>query len=552
MLLKNHQFNKISLISNRFNLLKTKTISSINEFFKSEIILYNSNNTNNTNNANNDKSYINIENNYNKFFNNIELKNFDKINTVIDNTFDKPNHDTIDNILDDNLNNNKLITINNNNKLKINTIDSTTPLNTGKEKLVILGSGWGGARLARDIDCKNIYDLTIISSKNHMVFTPLLASSCVGTVHNQSVIENIRHIQPGLRAPENHFYLAYAENIDFDNNIIECVSSNNKKFHIGYDKLVIATGGTPLTFNIPGVDKYTYFLKNLDDSIKIRKKLLENICLAGIPNIKIEDRNKLLHFVIVGGGPTGVEFASELSNFINEDMSSYNPRIKTSAKITLIEGNEVLNSFDKKLSSYAIQKLIDAGVYIKKAQVSKINETNIELNDGSIMDYGMCVWSTGIGSTQFVDKLKLKKSKNGRIIVDDRLRVFNNDNTINNNVYALGDACINEKNPLPPLAQVAEQQGKHLAYYLNNIDLKNINKNNNDKFKYNHLGSMVSLTTGDGILEIGNSKKIKFTGLTSWITWRSAYLTKLQSSKNKINILSQWIGTYIKGREIGF
>ena len=444
---------------------------------------------------------------------------------------------------------NKLVVSDNNNITSKHIIDHTMPLNTGKKRLVILGCGWAGARLARDIDYIDKYDLTIISSKNHMVFTPLLASSCVGTVHNQSVIENIRHLQPGLRLPQNHFYLAHAKNIDTHNNTIECVSDNNSKFKIGFDKLVIATGGQPLTFNIPGVHENTYFLKNLNDSIKIRKKFLENICMAGIPNLVTSERNKLLHFVIVGGGPTGVELASEISNFINEDMSSYNPRIKSSAKITLIEGNEVLNSFDKTLSLHAIQKLIDGGVYIKKAQVCKVNKNNIELNDGSIIEYGLCIWSTGIGSTEFINNLNFNKSKNGRLLVDDLLRVYNSDNNlVNDNIYAIGDICVNEKNPLPPLAQVAEQQGKFLACYLNNID--SINETNG--FNYNHLGSMVSLTTGNGILEIGKSKKYKFTGLTSWIAWRSAYLTKLQSSKNRLNIMSQWMGTIINGREIGF
>ena len=444
----------------------------------------------------------------------------------------------------------KLIILNNNNDIISKPIiDSTMPLNTGKKRLVVLGCGWAGARLAKDIDCINKYDLTVISSKNHMVFTPLLASSCVGTVHNQSVIENIRHLQPGLRLPQNHFYLAHVKSINTQNNTIECISDNDNKFKIQFDKLVIATGGKPLTFNIPGVYENTYFLKNLNDSIKIRKKLLENICLAGIPNLVTSERNKLLHFVIVGGGPTGVELASEICNFINEDMYSYNPRIKSSAKITLIEGNEVLNSFDKTLTSYAIQKLIDGGVYIKKAQVCKVNRDNIELNDGSVIDYGLCVWSTGIGTTQFINSLDFNKSKTGRLLVDDLLRVYDsNTNRVNNNIYALGDVCINEKNPLPPLAQVAEQQGKFLAYYLNNIDIMS----ETNSFNYNHLGSMVSLTTGNGILEIGKNKKYKFTGLTSWIAWRSAYLSKLQSSKNKLNIASQWLGTIIKGREIGF
>lgn len=528
MILYKNNLRNINLIKNKLNLLKTKSLVSINNFMNN-INFYEKEKPPLPKKSLNDKFSFFIDKS-SQMLNNFTLidpyKNLNKDDQLI--------------LLDNKMNNT--------NKLQNIIIDTKMPLKTGKKRLVILGTGWAGARLAKDIDCINKYDLTIISSKNHMVFTPLLASSCVGTVHNQSVIENIRHLQPALRAPQNHFYLAHAKSIDTYNKTIDCVSDNNTTFRIGFDKLVIATGGKPMTFNIPGVNENAYFLKNLNDSIKIRKKLLENVCLAGIPTIKSEERDKLLHFVIVGGGPTGVEFASELSNFINEDMSSYNPNIKASAKITLIEGNELLNSFDKNLSSYAIQKLIDGGVYIKKAQVNKINKNIIELSDGSTIDYGMCIWSTGIGSSEFIKRLDLKKINNGKILVDDLLRVYNTNNRVNDDIYALGDACANKENPLPPLAQVAEQQGKFLAYYLNNID----SLSEDHKFNYNHLGSMVSLTTGKGILQIGTNNKYKFTGLTSWLAWRSAYLTKLQSSKNKINILSQWIGTYIKGREIGF
>lgn len=437
------------------------------------------------------------------------------------------------------------------NSMQTNIIDNTIPFNTGKKRLVILGSGWAGARLAQDIDCIDKYDLTIISSKNHMVFTPLLASSCVGTVHSQSVIENIRHLQPGLKFPQNHFYLAYAENIDTVNNVVECVNNKNSKFKVGYDKLIIATGGKPQTFNIPGVEENAHFLKSVDDSVKIRKKLLENVCLAGIPNIKTNEKNKLLHIVIVGGGPTGVEIASEITNFINEDMYNYNPDIRANSKITLIEGNEILNSFDVSLRSHAICKLIDNGVIIKKAQVKYIDKDYIKLDDESKLNYGICIWSTGIGPTKFTKSLDFKKSKNGQLLVDDSLRVYDKNSNIINNVYALGDTSVIENNPLPSLAQVAEQQGKFLAYYLNNTYDSNIIDENNI-FKYNHFGSMVCLTTANGLLEIGDSKKYKFTGLTSWLAWRSAYLTKLQTSKNKINIASQWLGTITNGREIGF
>tara|TARA_B100000963_G_scaffold361809_1_gene399870 strand:- start:6410 stop:7660 length:1251 start_codon:yes stop_codon:yes gene_type:complete len=409
-----------------------------------------------------------------------------------------------------------------------------------KQRIVIIGSGWAGSAVTKLIDCKNKYNITVVSNRNHMVFTPLLASSCVGTVHSLSAIESIRHIQPNLRDPDNHFYLGNVNYIDKNNKKIICKTKTDKKFEVDYDKLIITIGGKPSTFNIEGVHDYVHFLKNLKDADKIRNHILENICLSGIPGTNIEEKNKLLNFVVVGGGPTGVEFASELSNFINEDMYKYNPNAKNIAKITLIEGNEILGNFDSSLKDYAKIKLMNGGVNIKKANVSKIEKNKIYLSDGSIIEYGMCIWSTGVEPHDLVNNFDCIKSNNGKIKVNESLNIYNLDGTVNCDIYSLGDCSEIENNPLPPLAQVAEQQGIFLANNLNN-DTKN-------KFVYNHKGSMVTLTTGSAVLD----SKIKIKGITSWLLWRSVYFTKLITIKNKLNIVSQWFGSWFKGREISF
>ncbi len=410
-----------------------------------------------------------------------------------------------------------------------------------KERIVVIGSGWAGSTIAKNINCKTKYNLTVVSNRNHMVFTPLLASSCVGTLHSLSVIENVRHIQPNLRDPDNHFYLGIVNFIDKTNKKIHCKAVNDKTFEVDYDKLVIATGGKPSTFGIEGVSKYAHFLKNLNDAQKIRNNILKNICLSGIPGTTLEEKEKLMNFVIVGGGPTGVEFASELCNFINEDMHKYNPNAKNLAKITIIEGNEILGSFDSSLKDYAYSKLINAGVNIKNSQVNKIEKDKIYLSDGTIINYGICVWSTGIEPGDLVKNFDCIKSKNGKIRVNEFLNIYNLDGSINEDIYSLGDCVEIENNPLPPLAQVAEQQALFLSDSLNNLNTKN-------KFKYNHRGSMVTLTTGSAILE----STVKIKGITSWFLWRSVYLTKLISIKNKLNVASQWFGSWIKGREISF
>ncbi|KAF5831526.1 hypothetical protein DUNSADRAFT_12996 [Dunaliella salina] len=152
--------------------------------------------------------------------------------------------------------------------------ESKLPLSTGRPRLVCLGTGWGGARLLHDIDPK-LYDITVISMRNHMVFTPLLSSTCVGTLEPQAVAVHITDIQPAL-------------------------------FKVPYDKLVISTGSQGSTFGIPGVLEHTHFLRDLHQAEAIRSKLVDNISKAGIPGRPTQEKQTLLDIVIVGGGPTGL------------------------------------------------------------------------------------------------------------------------------------------------------------------------------------------------------------------------------------------------------
>lgn len=426
--------------------------------------------------------------------------------------------------------------------------ETELPLSTGRPRLVVLGTGWGGARIARDISC-DLYDLTIISPRNHMVFTPLLAATTVGTLELQSVVEHVRHLQPALRRPQNHFYISKATAVDAERKVVTYRAHDGLEFELGYDKLAIATGAAGSTFGIPGVREYALPLRDARDAAAVRDKLLGIVSLANTPTRRVQDRIKLLSVVIVGGGPTGVEFAGELASFIREDLAKFNPDVGAGMKVTLVEGNELLGSFDHTLRTYAASRLMHAGVHLVKGTVERVTPSSVELKDGSSLPFGMLVWSTGVGPTTFTRSMPFVRGTSGRLAVDGRLNVTDaKGGGLLADVFALGDCATNEAEPLPPLAQVAEQQGKFVAKLLND-DAKGEDVSERE-FSYRHLGAMAALTTGEAVIEVGRDKRFTMTGLLSFLAWRSAYLTRLGTWRSRIHVAIDWFTTLCLGRDM--
>ncbi|WIA34774.1 hypothetical protein OEZ86_013079 [Tetradesmus obliquus] len=555
------------------------------------------------------------------------------------------------------------------------------PLDTGRQRLVVLGTGWAAARLLRDIDPR-LYDITVVSPRNHMVFTPLLASTTVGTLEARSVALHITSIQKALQQPQNQYVQAEATAIFPDRQLIEARSVDGVKFYIGYNKLAICTGSSGSTFGIPGVEQHAHFLRDVRHAEAIRSQLIENIALAGVPGRPVDDYNRLLHVVIVGGGPTGVEVAGELSNLINRDLKHVYPDRAKAMRVTVVEAKELLGTFDGSLREYAARKLVAQGVKLRKGVVKHVEPgcltltdgtvipfglciwsldmlnasmrspaicllgvvKHVEpgcltLTDGTVIPFGLCIWSTGVGPTPFTLSLPFAKTKVGRIAVDGYMRVLapplqqgqaghvrgegeavgvtgqvtpltkehstevsdlfdpakasgaaaaaaqspsssssssTTTTTIANlrpvpHIYALGDCCATTDSPLPPLAQVAEQQGKYLASVLN-AEARNLNPTHGEgggaqgsgsggelqPFKYRHLGSMATVGGTSAILQLGGANSFKIgaqrglsiAGFLSWVAWRSAYLTRLGTIRARMQVAFDWTITLLFGRDL--
>ncbi|XP_010455838.1 PREDICTED: external alternative NAD(P)H-ubiquinone oxidoreductase B2, mitochondrial [Camelina sativa] len=338
---------------------------------------------------------------------------------------------------------------------------------TRKKKVVLLGTGWAGTSFLKNLN-NSQYEVQIISPRNYFAFTPLLPSVTCGTVEARSVVEPVRNI--GRKNVDTSYLEAECFKIDPSSKKVYCrskqgLASNGKKeFSVDYDYLVIATGAQSNTFNIPGVEENCHFLKEVEDAQKIRKTVIDSFEKASLPDLSDEERKRILHFVVVGGGPTGVEFAAELHDFVSEDLVSLYPRAKGSVQITLLEAaDHILTMFDKRITEFAEEKFSRDGIDVKLgSMVTKVNEKDISAKtkggEVSSIPYGMIVWSTGIGTRPVIkDFMKQIGQGNRRALATDEwLRVEGCDN-----IYALGDcATINQRKVMEDVSAIFSKADK--------------------------------------------------------------------------------------------
>lgn len=464
----------------------------------------------------------------------------------------------------------------------------------GKKTLVILGTGWGSVSLLKKIDASE-YNIIVVSPRNFFLFTPLLPSCTTGTVEHRSIMEPVRNI---IRNKENSvtYYEAEATSVDYDNHKLTIQDAvNHSEKVLDYDYLVIGVGAQNSTFGIPGVEQNACFLKEIPDAQKIRKKIMDCIESASFLDLDDEERKRFLHTVVVGGGPTGVEFAAELQDFFEEDLKKWIPEIAKDFKVTLVEAlPNVLPSFSKQLIQYTENTMKAEQITVMtKTMVKKVDEKNIYAEvtkaDGSkemmVLPYGLLVWATG-NSTRPVtrDLLSRVASQRGSrrgLLVNEYLVVEGT-----SDVWALGD-CTATK--YAPTAQVAAQQGVYLAGLFNQLaraeDIESeVNKleslaktttNDSDRkavlaemeakarklrrtrsllpFEYSHQGSLAYIGSDKAVADLtfwGDTSNFATGGQLTYLFWRSAYISMVFSTRNRLLVIMDWLKVKIFGRDV--
>ncbi|KAK1918958.1 hypothetical protein P3342_001088 [Pyrenophora teres f. teres] len=327
------------------------------------------------------------------------------------------------------------------------TIEQLDKARKDRERVVVLGSGWAGFTVARTLDSSK-YQALVISPRSYFAFTPLLASTAVGTLEFRTALEPVRS-----RRTKVEFIQGWADDVDFKNKTITIEQAvddarqsvalaadrhadetpsqrseekkkeakTGKLFDVNYDKLVVTVGCYSQTFGTPGVKEHAFFLKDVGDARKIRNRILACFEGAALPTTSIEMKKQLLNFAVVGGGPTGIEFSAELHDLITEDMRRLYPELIQYHNITVYDvAEKVLPMFDKKLADYALQKFKREGIQIKtshhveelrpgaptgRSQPYDAGEEylfTLKVKEEGEIGVGMCVWSTGLMQNPFV------------------------------------------------------------------------------------------------------------------------------------------------------
>ena len=437
--------------------------------------------------------------------------------------------------------------------------------NTSTQKIIaIIGTGWAGWTLAQDLRPANTH-IIVISPFRTMALTPLLASAACS-------IFDFRMAEEPVRRRNKHFtkYQASVSSIDFQSQQIRCMSAIGsqrsgdgmgkdvcgKEFNVTYDKLILAPGCETNTFGTPGVRENALFMKNVKDASTFRERILDCFEEASLPTLSEKQKKDILHFVIVGGGPTGVELAAEVDELIEHHLSAIYPHLKGLVTISIYDvADRVLGQFDERLSEYATQQFRSRpSVSIRTGRhIEAVQEKCLKVKEEGEIGFGVCVWAVGNKACSLVESLDVQKSIEGvqRILTDRYLRVLlqsKSSPSLIPNVYALGDAADIAGHELPTTAEVAVQKAKWLARYLNSNpeDDDADEERKEHPFVFTPKALVAYIGRGDGVVE----GKREWTGAGAWLAWRSGSLEWTRGWRRKAMMLIYWVMNKLDGREI--
>lgn len=403
----------------------------------------------------------------------------------------------------------------------------TTP---GRRRVVIVGGGFGGLATARALRWADV-DVVLVDRRNHHVFQPLLYQVATAGLSPGDIASPIRWI---LRRQQNvQVLLAEAVGVDTSRRVLRLDVGE-----IGYDALVVATGATHAYFGHDDWQAHAPGLKTLEDAGVIRRHLLLAFEQAE-RTTDPDERSRALTFVIVGGGPTGVELAGALAELANHslarDFRSIDP---TGARVLLVEaGPRILGAFPEDLQVRAAESLRRLGVRVRtRTPVTAIDARGVTVADGERIEAATVLWAAGVAASPLGRAVGAEVDRAGRVKVRPDLTVPGCDD-----VYVIGDLASFEQDGqlLPGVAQVAMQQGAHAA---ENI-LRRLGNQPLRDFRYRDLGNLATIGRHAAIADFGG--RWRFSGLLAWWLWLFVHVLKLTGFRNRVAVLIQWAWAYL-------
>jgi len=398
-----------------------------------------------------------------------------------------------------------------------------------KKKVVIVGGGFGGLSAAQELK-NSAYEIIIIDKTNHHLFQPLLYQVATAALSPADIAMPIRAI-----FTENKNVKVIMDEVlsmDKDNKLVEISDSR-----INFDYLILAPGTRHSYFGKPEWEKIAPGLKTLNDALVIRERILCSLEEAERLNMN-SDANKYLTFVIIGGGPTGVELAGAIAEIAKQTMIKDFRNINADrTKVILIEGsNRILSSYSETLSKKAKEDLEKFGVEVILDQlVQEIGEDFVRIGDQKIKSKNI-IWAAGNEAPTVLKSLETKMDRAGRVLVYQDCSISGYEN-----IFVIGDAAafINkEGNLLPAVAPVAIQQGKYVAKIILEEKKSGLRK----PFTYLDKGNLATIGKAKAIAEI---RGLKFSGFLAWLTWSFVHILFLIGYRNRFRVMAEWIWKYI-------
>lgn len=472
--------------------------------------------------------------------------------------------------------------------------------------VVVLGSGWGAHAFIKIADNYGLR-VIVVSPSNHFVFTPMLASAAVGTVEYRSMTESVRASNPMIE----EYVEGKATDIDVEKKTLtvklnsfldEVAEGEPPTIEIPYDTLLVSVGTKVNDKIVPGAKEHALRLKSCDDARQLRTAVGESFEYASRPDVKVkmEERRRRITFMIVGGGPTGVELAGELSDFcrdITKERVGTFSKLREDYKVILVHGgSELLPPFEANLRKHALEAMGKRGVEVRlDTRVEEVGDGFVKLlsktsGEKETIPVGLTVWAAGNRPVGFVDTLlnqlpESARGAGGRVEVDKWLRCPTKTPESFGSILVLGDAAYFSEGDgaLPQTAQVAGQEGAYAARMLNRgYDLSatppilpetTANENARDAnldvmliaswlkvrgldkaqgFRFLNLGILAYVGGGEALsqVEIGDVPVFSYAGSVAFLLWRSVYLVKQVATRNRVLVTFDWIKSALFGRDI--
>jgi NADH dehydrogenase len=396
-------------------------------------------------------------------------------------------------------------------------------------RVVVVGAGFGGLFAARRL-ARSGLQVVLIDRRNFHTFTPLLYQVAAAELEPEEIAYPLRSV---FRGQKNlHMVLGEVRRVDLSSRQLEVGDVS-----IGYEDLILALGSTTNFFGVDGASDYSWPLKTPGDAVRLRSHILECFERAQLHSEET-GRAPLITFVIVGGGPTGVEFAGALSELIRGPLARDFPSLDLSeSKVILVEAsNSLLGGFPQHLGMYGARRLRQMGVEVRfDATVTAVGPHSVAFASGEAIESATVVWTAGVRGDPALERWGLPTTRDGRVPVDDTLHVPGDPH-----VYVIGDSAYVEQagRALPMLAPVAIQQGEAAA---DNI-LRAASAKPARVFRYRDKGTMATIGRNAAVAVLAGHA---FSGFSAWIIWLAIHITSLIGFRNRLLVLTNWAWDYL-------